>query len=1303
MKEIQPNVLYDAISSNDTQKSQEVILELKSQVKHGQINLVYAKRYFDILIVAYRNPRLQISSFSTICHLIKLIRIKQPSSLTSVHQKIVPFLFEKLKEGRESLRSASMKAMVTIWESIPDIFEEDLRAKGFRNPDPVIRRRLLEMIAEISKNSPGFSLESFLPNIIHMLSDQVESVAQASTKLLVLYYNNISSSSETASRAQLVELLAAHHIPHSISLSLLSKLDNNASLMKLYRSKMISHVSRPSSRARNPYRYHAKSVQSSSGSSLHYNNNLSIATGPLTSYVPDSGVLDNISNSSIIKSLLSEYDDFRHMDELHSLAITSEQQLMKLSDKLKLPFEGKETEQNWIKRVKAIKTFQSILRGNCISEYSQLLSQVLGGSVRCINKAAQSLRTTLSSAACQLCKEIFISLGPKLVNSTVDALMISLIKLSSSLKTITRQKANLAIVAIILYTNFNPKVVTQIYSSSLEKNIQSRAYASFWAELFLLRYAGDDNVVEGSFGYIIKIIERGIQDPSPLVREASRRTYWSLYKIFPDKANSIMSELPRISSKALEKARVSSYERYKHPEILDQAKPMSTSRIGSVESSFIRSSSPVSLASPPPVQSTGLTEQKLVNSSNRKEISISRVSSRQSSRDHNSQGSSSLEEYTEILKKQNIIYDEILSSNLEIQEKGFKLLLSTNNGQLPVKFSSALNKLSVVNPKVMLQVFDNQSTFKKVTACLTTDNIVRLCCFYILEQHPDVKLVNEIIFQNIPMDELCLGLTSVMNLCIDSSKIQDVNLSFQFAKYKKEFAEASFGMVSSLLDTDKIKVENYLLSSLFDALLGCWEFTAHSSGTKYITALKLALAKSEPIFRKCVGSIEDSAIKGEIETNLSLVSDKSVHPDQVLTSSQNERDIANADGLTMVLRKDIKKAQVPSKVETDLTLIMPKFNNTKQNLVTSKATISDTTDKTENVFLDDKQDANSLSNMTVDDIFDTKTAANVANTNHISETSIDASQMDVDETSAEEATVNMHRLSLNDTTGTPTKKSPTKKSAIKSFNELTDPLAKLTPSADKVEIYEDDFTKRKAKPDSWIDFANYKASQHRKIQECGPEIANKLLSKMDQGDISFDELIELVYNLEANSISPERLVDHILKISIKGLKSKRIFAILLLLRACISRSPGHKNKEIFMLIVKLSSKVHHRDELYFAIEEAAESTKSISGCLEALELKGNQRLDSLRLEIVLEALLRIIDPKSVSYEDIFMLDSILYRQFSSEVTEVRKVTVMIYAKLFQYMKENVKSSDGDQLVDKTIFSKLDQFQLNLVKHYSQRI
>jgi CLIP-associating protein 1/2 len=201
-------------------------------------------------------------------------------------------------------------------------------------------------------------------------------------------------------------------------------------------------------------------------------------------------------------------------------------------------FEGKESEQNWLKREQSCTRLRKLNAGNAPTDFHDTWLVGIKGLLDGILKAVNSLRTSLSKEGCSVVQEIARTAGPGL-DPMVEILLQNLIKLCGGTKKIASQAGDATVDVIISKVSYNIRIMQHIWLACQDKNVQPRTYAAGWLKTLLKKESHHRNHVEhtGGLELIEKCIKKGVEDPNPGVREKMRGTYWTFAQIWPTRAD----------------------------------------------------------------------------------------------------------------------------------------------------------------------------------------------------------------------------------------------------------------------------------------------------------------------------------------------------------------------------------------------------------------------------------------------------------------------------------------------------------------------------------------------------------------------------------------------------------------------------------------------------------------------------------------------------------------------------------------------------------------------------------------------
>ncbi|KAJ2631449.1 suppressor of tub2 mutation [Coemansia sp. RSA 1290] len=233
-------------------------------------------------------------------------------------------------------------------------------------------------------------------------------------------------------------------------------------------------------------------------------------------------------------------------------------------------FAGRETEDNWVQRERAIELYRGIVWGNAAIELREALVGQLKEHIHSILNAVLSLRTSLASHSMSLCDDIAVRLGPH-ASILFDHIVDALFKQCMQTKKIGAQRASKSLT--VAYQNFplRLKSLEQLHLRISEKSTVLRL-AVVTASIGVLRSHGPyidpaDRRSTEAFMYLANITKAGLMDAQPTVREPSRELFWELYMASEASATKLMSELPSNIAASVERDRLKYTRRQQAPSL----------------------------------------------------------------------------------------------------------------------------------------------------------------------------------------------------------------------------------------------------------------------------------------------------------------------------------------------------------------------------------------------------------------------------------------------------------------------------------------------------------------------------------------------------------------------------------------------------------------------------------------------------------------------------------------------------------------------------------------------------------------
>ncbi|KAH9894282.1 clasp N terminal-domain-containing protein [Cubamyces lactineus] len=222
------------------------------------------------------------------------------------------------------------------------------------------------------------------------------------------------------------------------------------------------------------------------------------------------------------------------------------------------PFEGKETEHNWMGRDQAIQRVRGMLKGDVLERYlDTFLHGLKNGFMEASLKTLASLRTTVAANTCALYSELAMALGTA-VDPFCELMFTHLLRMANLTKKITAQTSQATVTTLIQHASAHPKLVIPILWNVLQdKAIQTRQYAVGHVKTYIeVHGARATHAIEASGGIDLleKIVKKALVDPNAGVRDNARQLFWVFQVVWPERGAVIMQSLDTTSRKQLEKA-----------------------------------------------------------------------------------------------------------------------------------------------------------------------------------------------------------------------------------------------------------------------------------------------------------------------------------------------------------------------------------------------------------------------------------------------------------------------------------------------------------------------------------------------------------------------------------------------------------------------------------------------------------------------------------------------------------------------------------------------------------------------------
>lgn len=503
---------------------------LKSDVKHYRVPESAQSIIFECIkaaITQQASATLASTAFSTLGHLLKRLKIQDASghAIRQLAPRLFPAIQDRLGDLREPVRIAAAQALTDLYPFCGSDVEQIVLDEAIGGSNGRAKESGMKWVVKMH-NEEAMPFKGYVSSIVARLEDADGTVREAAKAVLIELFSNAPDRAKTDLKKQ----LKAHSVRHSIATQILAALDpSEPDLTTSTRSlPAVDHIA-----------HFADTLNSEA------------AQPPPVEAVP----MDPI----YVHTQRELEDTFRDM----------------------LPhFEGKETEQNWMPRDKAVLKIRRLLKGNAANEFHAAFMAGIKSCIEGMLKVANSLRTTMSSNGCQLVQELARTLGPAL-DPHVEILLQSFIKMSAATKHIAAENGRITAEIIFQNCSYHVQMMRHIWFAAQEKNAQVRQYAPDWLRTVLKRQSNYKHGFESSGGLELaeKCLKKGLDDANPKVKEGNRTAFWLFSKTWPDKADAIMNKLEPKMKAALEKHAHNPHAalHQSHPAVVATARPAGAS------------------------------------------------------------------------------------------------------------------------------------------------------------------------------------------------------------------------------------------------------------------------------------------------------------------------------------------------------------------------------------------------------------------------------------------------------------------------------------------------------------------------------------------------------------------------------------------------------------------------------------------------------------------------------------------------------------------------------------------------------
>ncbi|KAJ0425881.1 clasp N terminal-domain-containing protein [Aspergillus carlsbadensis] len=602
-------VLTNSNLSIDTKVTH--ILGLKSDIKQKNVPEGAVPPIFESLRLSIASPHyaLLAAGFSTLGHCLKRLFIQGQNDLVSMHARVLyPHLIERLGDSKERIRAQAAQAFTELWPASNADVEECVLGAALKSKNPKSKQSAMVWL-DTMHHTHVILFRQYVPDIVTCLENADSTVRdQAKTTILTLFEN-----APAVAKTDLMVQMQSNNVRKSIADPLLKAIglepENYATLfiidlpleatlfiidlpleamlfiIDLPLEAMLSTIDLPLEAMRcedtelecetppllikpipirpnqSPLKDGQFRAPKGAGASVdrpsaHTTPKLILQqteedenSGESTSQqdFEDSASKDGYQEPTKRQLEKCEVAPYR----ITPRDVASTRELDSVLREIAPPFQGRETEDNWMHRFRGLLTLRRVTVGNAPRDFPQAFIAAIKAWLDNIFKVVLSLRTSMITMGCFMVEDLARVLGPRL-DPMIDIFMQNLMKLCMSMKRLVGSIGNTTVEVMIKNLTRNSRLLSHLTTAAQEKNVNLRLYGASWIKIIITQQSEHKVSVEG-VNNIETCIRKSLADANPGVREAIRSTFWAFYGVWPKRANRILSDLDTKSRNLLDK------------------------------------------------------------------------------------------------------------------------------------------------------------------------------------------------------------------------------------------------------------------------------------------------------------------------------------------------------------------------------------------------------------------------------------------------------------------------------------------------------------------------------------------------------------------------------------------------------------------------------------------------------------------------------------------------------------------------------------------------------------------------------
>ncbi|KAF1924955.1 protein STU1 [Didymella exigua CBS 183.55] len=504
-------------ASTNVDRRLDLFGSLKSSIKHQRVPESCQDAILECIRTAIgdkTSAQLVAAGFSTLSHLIKRLALQKETHTMAAHaQLLVPILLDHLGNAREAHRSAASALLVELYPYCHAELDAGVHG-AMAGSNPRAKETAMSWLVTMNQ-SHGLPFRTYVNQLVANCEDADPDVRTVAKTAIVSLFQTAPGKAQVNLQKQ----LAVHGVRKATVAYITAHLDPAAAAGAAADDR---HDAPPAPVRERPLP--------------------TARAKTLPSLLPDAGLADSLAAEQPPPA------ETVSMDPIH---VYTQRELEDMFRDMAPPFEGRESEQNWLARDKNTLKLRRILKGNAPTEFHAAFMAGMASLRDGILKVANTLRTTMSTNGCQLVQELARTVGPA-IDSWVEILLQAFIKMCAATKNIAAQNGNATVDALLSHVSFNNRVLQHVQFASQDKNVQPRIFSAGWVKTLIRKHKSHIDH-SGGLDSFDKILKRGLADANPKVRESYRSTYWTFALVWPQKAEAMYETLEKREKTGLDR------------------------------------------------------------------------------------------------------------------------------------------------------------------------------------------------------------------------------------------------------------------------------------------------------------------------------------------------------------------------------------------------------------------------------------------------------------------------------------------------------------------------------------------------------------------------------------------------------------------------------------------------------------------------------------------------------------------------------------------------------------------------------